>query len=94
MMHVVWIVWLQSAVAGGCGVPPATAARRNTDTAYPPSYPTPSTAGQLPLFSLSADNAMVQLVSKGAPRLTESQLDAKKASTYQQQQQQQQHGRQ
>lgn len=34
--------------------------------------------GQLPFLSLSFDNAVLQLVSKGAPRLLESQLDAKK----------------
>jgi conserved oligomeric Golgi complex subunit 3 len=34
--------------------------------------------GQLSFLSLSSDNAVLQLVSKGAPRLLESQLDAKK----------------
>lgn len=34
--------------------------------------------GQLPFLSLSSDNAMLQLVQKGAPRLLENQLDAKK----------------
>jgi hypothetical protein len=35
-------------------------------------------SGQLPLFSLSYDNAVVQLLGKGAPRISESQVDSKK----------------
>lgn len=35
-------------------------------------------SGQLPLFSLSSDNAVVQLLGKGAPRIAESQIDSKK----------------
>ena len=35
-------------------------------------------SGQLPLFSLSSDNAFVQLMGKGGPRLQESQVDSKK----------------
>ena len=35
-------------------------------------------SGQLPLFSLSSDNAVVQLLGKGGPRIAESQVDSKK----------------
>jgi hypothetical protein len=35
-------------------------------------------SGQLPLFSLGADSAVAALLGKGAPRIAESQVDAKK----------------
>ncbi|KAL6777652.1 COG3 [Auxenochlorella protothecoides x Auxenochlorella symbiontica] len=35
-------------------------------------------SGQLPLFTLSSSNAVLQLMSRGAPRLLESRFDAKK----------------
>lgn len=38
----------------------------------------PPSAGQLPLFTLSNENAVVQLVARGAPRVRESAQDSKK----------------
>eukprot|EP00884_Botryococcus_braunii_P022752 jgi/Botrbrau1/9160/Bobra.160_3s0032.1 len=35
-------------------------------------------AGHASIFSMSSDNAMLQLVSRGAPRVLESQVDSKK----------------
>ena len=33
-------------------------------------------AGQASLFTMSADNAMVQFISRGAPRILESQVES------------------
>ncbi|PSC70334.1 conserved oligomeric Golgi complex subunit 3 [Micractinium conductrix] len=51
---------------------------RDLDFTHMRDYLRRTLSGQLPLFSLSSDNAFVQLMGKGGPRLQESQVDSKK----------------
>lgn len=52
--------------------------QRGMDFSHVRDYLRRTLTGQLPLFSLSSDNAVLQLVSRGAPRISENQVDAKK----------------
>lgn len=51
---------------------------RDLDFSHMRDYLRRTLSGQLPLFSWSSDNAVVQLLGKGAPRIAESQVDSKK----------------
>ncbi len=51
---------------------------RGLDFSHVKDYLRRTLSGQLPLFSFSSNNAVLQLVSRGGPRLSENQLDAKK----------------
>lgn len=51
---------------------------RGLDFSHVKDYLRRTLSGQLPLFSFSSNSAVMQLVSRGGPRLSESQLDAKK----------------
>ncbi|GAB4817343.1 hypothetical protein N2152v2_004389 [Parachlorella kessleri] len=51
---------------------------RDLDFSHMRDYLRRTISGQLPLFSLGNDNAVVQLMSRGGPRVRESALDSKK----------------
>jgi hypothetical protein len=51
---------------------------RGLDFSHIKDYLRRTLSGQLPLFSFSSNNAVLQLVSRGTPRLSENQMDAKK----------------
>jgi len=51
---------------------------RGLDFSHVKDYLRRTLSGQLPLFSFSSNNAVLQLVSGGGPRLSENQMDAKK----------------
>ena len=51
---------------------------RSLDFSHVKDYLRRTLSGQLPLFSFSSNNAVLQLVSRGGPRLSENQVDAKK----------------
>ncbi|KAH7624210.1 hypothetical protein Ndes2526B_g01470 [Nannochloris sp. 'desiccata'] len=51
---------------------------RGLDFSHVKDYLRRTLSGQLPLFSFSSNNAVLQLVSRGGPRLSEHQMDAKK----------------
>ena len=51
---------------------------RGLDFSHVKDYLRRTLSGQLPLFSFSSNNAVLQLVSRGGPRLSENQMDAKK----------------